>query len=299
MSEKFDYYYGEESESCSFYRIPRLLVLGTRFSGLSTDAKLLYGLMLDRMNLSARNGWYDGAGRVYIYYTLEEIQESLRCGHGKAVRLLAELDTEKGIGLIERKKQGQGKPTRIYVKRYTTRAVPPPADFPGEEVKTSENGKSRVPQSGRADFPKGDGNYIDRKQTDVNQLYRSSSSPPGGGRWERERMTEKVRSQVEYGRLCERYEVELIDELVAVITDVLCSTRPTLRVGGELLPAWQVQKRFRLLERDHLEYVIESLQRTTAQVVNVRAYLMTTLYNAPVTIYHYYQAEVQHDLAGG
>ena len=66
MSEKFDYYYGEESESCSFYRIPRLLVLGTRFSGLSTDAKLLYGLMLDRMNLSARNGWYDGAGRVYI-----------------------------------------------------------------------------------------------------------------------------------------------------------------------------------------------------------------------------------------
>lgn len=144
MSEKFDYYYGEESESCSFYRIPRLLILGTRFSGLSTDAKLLYGLMLDRMNLSARNGWYDGAGRVYIYYTLEEIQESLRCGHGKAVRLLAEMDTEKGIGLIERKKQGQGKPTRIYVKRYTTRAVPPPADFPGEEVKTSENGKSRV-----------------------------------------------------------------------------------------------------------------------------------------------------------
>lgn len=55
MSEKFDYYYGEESESCSFYRIPRLLVLGTRFSGLSTDAKLLYGLMLDRMNLSAQN----------------------------------------------------------------------------------------------------------------------------------------------------------------------------------------------------------------------------------------------------
>lgn len=110
MSEEFDYYYGEESESCSFYRIPRLVVLGARFSGLSTDAKLLYGLMLDRMNLSARNGWYDGAGRVYIYYTLEEIQESLRCGHGKAVRLLAELDTEKGIGLIERKSRARGGP---------------------------------------------------------------------------------------------------------------------------------------------------------------------------------------------
>ena len=75
MSGVFDYYYGEESESCSFYRIPRLLIVGKRFSGLSIDAKLLYGLMLDRMNLSARNGWYDDAGRVYIYYTLEEIQE--------------------------------------------------------------------------------------------------------------------------------------------------------------------------------------------------------------------------------
>lgn len=109
MEYMFDYYYGEESESCSFYRIPRLLIVGERFSGLSMDAKLLYGLMLDRMNLSARNGWYDDAGRVYIYYTLEEIQESMSCGHGKAVRLLAELDTGKGIGLIERTKQGQGK----------------------------------------------------------------------------------------------------------------------------------------------------------------------------------------------
>ena len=136
MSGVFDYYYGEESESCSFYRIPRLLILGERFSGLSTDAKLLYGLMLDRMNLSARNGWYDDAGRVYIYYTLEEIQESMSCGHGKAVRLLAELDTGKGIGLIERTKQGQGKPARIYVKRYTTREIPAPPtvppDFPNQ-----------------------------------------------------------------------------------------------------------------------------------------------------------------------
>ena len=156
MPGVFDYYYGEESESCSFYRIPRLLIVGERFSGLSTDAKLLYGLMLDRMNLSARNGWYDDAGRVYIYYTLEEIQESMSCGHGKAVRLLAELDTGKGIGLIERTKQGQGKPTRIYVKRYTTREIPaPPAvppDFPNTEVQTSENGKSGSLILGSLDF---------------------------------------------------------------------------------------------------------------------------------------------------
>ena len=88
----FDYYYGDESNQFSFYRIPRQLVTGDRFKRLSTDAKLLYGLLLDRMGLSAKNGWYDEQGRVYIYYTLDEIQEDLNCGHGKAVKLLSELD---------------------------------------------------------------------------------------------------------------------------------------------------------------------------------------------------------------
>ncbi len=88
----FDYYYGDESEQFSFYRIPRQLVIGERFKGLSTDAKLLYGLLLDRMGLSAKNGWYDEKRRVYIFYTLNEIQEDMNCGHEKAVKLLAELD---------------------------------------------------------------------------------------------------------------------------------------------------------------------------------------------------------------
>ena len=91
----FSYFYGEESEQFSYFRIPRLLVRSKKFKTLSTDAKLLYGLMLDRMGLSAKHGWYDELGRVYIYYTLDEIQTDLMCGHNKAVRLLAELDTGK------------------------------------------------------------------------------------------------------------------------------------------------------------------------------------------------------------
>ena len=167
-NQDFDYYYGDESNQFSFYRIPRQLVTGERFKQLSTDAKLLYGLLLDRMGLSAKNGWYDGAGRVYIYYTLEEIQNDLRCAHGKAVKLLAELDKGKGFSLIERVKQRQGRPTKIYVTRFTTRNVPPPppqpepesdpeprppifgiADFRKSEVQTSENQKSRLPKIGR------------------------------------------------------------------------------------------------------------------------------------------------------
>lgn len=121
----YDYYYGAESSQFSFYRIPRQLITGDHFKRLSTDAKLLYSLLLDHMSLSAKNGWYDDQGRVFIYYTLDEIQENLNCAHGKAVKLLSELDTGNGFGLIERVKQGQGRPTKIYVKRFTTRMKPP------------------------------------------------------------------------------------------------------------------------------------------------------------------------------
>ena len=111
-------FYGHEAEQYSFYRIPKQLISDSRFRNVSTDAKLLYGLMLDRMGLSMKNGWLDEQGRVYIFFVLDEIQDLLQCGHEKAVKLLAELDSEKGIGLIERVKQGQGKPTIIYVKQF-------------------------------------------------------------------------------------------------------------------------------------------------------------------------------------
>ena len=113
----FDYYYGGESDQFPFYRIPQQLIAGKDFQHVSAEAKLLYGLLLDRMDLSAKNGWHDKLGRVYIYFTLAEIQENLNRGHDKATKLLVELDTPNGCGLIERVKQGQGHPAKIYVKR--------------------------------------------------------------------------------------------------------------------------------------------------------------------------------------
>lgn len=118
----FDYYYGNEADQFSFFRIPRQLVKDRRFDRLSIDAKLLYGLLLDRMGLSIKNGWHDEAGRVYIYYTLQEIQENLGCRHDTATKLLTELGSGKrGFGLIERIRQGLGRPAKIYVKRFTAR----------------------------------------------------------------------------------------------------------------------------------------------------------------------------------
>ena len=109
---KFDYYYGIEADQFSFYRVPRLLVKDSRFRELSSDAKLLYGLMLDRMSLSMKNNWHDEENRAYIYYTMENIMEDLGCAKEKCAKVLAELDSKKGYGLIEKKE------TRIRETRY-------------------------------------------------------------------------------------------------------------------------------------------------------------------------------------
>ena len=101
------YFYGDEAMQFTYFRIPCQLITHPRFKHLSTDSKLLYGMLLDRMSLSIKNEWYDDTGRVYIYYTVDEIGSNLNCGRDKAMKLLAELDTGKGVGLIERIKQGQ------------------------------------------------------------------------------------------------------------------------------------------------------------------------------------------------
>ena len=309
----FDYYYGDESNLFSFYRLPRQLITGDAFKRLSTDAKLLYGLLLDRMSLSAKHGWYDEQGRVYIYYTLEEIQADMNCGHEKAVKLLAELDTSKGFGLIERVKQGQGRPTKIYVKRFTSCEKPPqPAvpqaiprlpifgsqDFGKTEVQKSEKQKSALRIFGSADFGKSDASYIKSNQTDCSQLNPSihpSPSASGTGLMDRYDCQKAICENIGYDNLCTQYNREDVDEVVELMTDVLCSTRPTLRIGGENLPAAQVKSRFYQLDSGHLEYVFDCLRKNTTEIRNIRAYLLTALYNAPATISNYYQAAVQHD----
>lgn len=115
---QFRYYYGDESEQFSFFKIPKLLITHELFRNLSNDAKILYGLLLDRMSLSQKNKWYDEENRAYIVCSIEEITELLNCSRNKAIKSLQELDTEKGIGLIEKRRMGQGNNTIIYVKNF-------------------------------------------------------------------------------------------------------------------------------------------------------------------------------------
>ena len=155
---QFDYYRGMEAEQYTFYRIPKVLFTAECFKSLSCEAKVLYGLLLDRMSLSIKNRWFDEEDRVYIIFTVEEIAELMNCGTQKAVRLLKELDADKGIGLIEKKRLGLGKPNVIYVKNFIIRQTE------GKEreekqggmpinAQNSENHNSRVVKTTIQEFP--------------------------------------------------------------------------------------------------------------------------------------------------
>lgn len=300
----FNYFYGAQAESYSFIRVPRLLITGEEFKELSTDAKLLYSLLLDRMGLSLRSGWLDAEGRVYIYYTVDEIQDNLNCGHGKACKLLAELDTVKGIGLIERKKQGQGKPTKIYVKQFVERDSDPQLGQPKNEGLhgrnmdgcTPENGKSGQRETGVQGVSKPDGNYINNIYTENSytdlSIYQSLLPPESY-----EACLEELKEQVDYPLLSLSYLDDAPEGILELICDVLCSTAPGVKIGGETIPIEKIKARFRKLRFEHIAYALDSLDQTTSDIKNMRAYLLTALYNAPLTIGPYYSAAVRHDRA--
>ena len=111
----FDYFYGQSGEMFSYFRMPKILFRDIKFKDLSTDAKTLYGILLDRMGLSVKNGWLDEQGRVYIIFPVQEVMDALGCADNKATKLFRELEK---FGLIERKWRGLGKPNLIYVKNF-------------------------------------------------------------------------------------------------------------------------------------------------------------------------------------
>lgn len=295
---KLNYHYAERAEQYSFYRMPKVLFTDNRFKRLSTDAKVLYGLMLDRMSLSVMNKWFDEEKRVFIYYSLEDAMEQLNCGKDKGVKLFAELDTGKGYGLIERKKQGQGKPTIIYVKEL----------FGNSEVLTSEKPKSALLKNRTQDFGKADPNNTDINNTDFSDteiisypigdepVKKSSSDTI---RWidECKAYKELIKKNIDYDIIKAQYG-SWLDEIVLIMTDVVCSRSPTIRINKQDYPTDVVRSRFLKITSEHIEYIHDSIKDNTSNVRNIRAFLITTIYNSLETIDSFYSAKVNHDLYG-
>lgn len=114
----FDYYYGQEAEQFSFVKIPQVFFTDETFQKMSCEAKILYGLMLNRMNLSIKNEWLDEKNRVFIIYTVEDVMDTMACAKAKAVKIIKELED---MELIEKNRQGFGQPTLIYVKNFISK----------------------------------------------------------------------------------------------------------------------------------------------------------------------------------
>lgn len=175
-----DYFYGAQADQFAFYRIPKALFTDERFKSISAEAKILYGILLDRMSLSRKNGWLDEQGRVFIIFTLDEVMEAIGCADQKATKLLNELDSK--AGLIERKRQGLGKPNLIFVKNFVDNSAGSIPPAPESRIKTRENHDSAdvnftTPESRKSRGSNTDSNYTDLSETET---YPFPSGQVGG-----------------------------------------------------------------------------------------------------------------------
>ena len=281
----YDYFYGQSGELFSYFRIPKALFQDHRFRQLSTDARTLYGILLDRMSLSAKNGWLDEQGRVYIIYTVREVQESLCCAEHKAVKLFRELEQ---ADLIERKRRGLGRPSLIFVKNFST-------EVSKMHPLNCANSNSGAVQNAVQEQPKPQCN-----KTDKNKTERNKPDPIHSG---------NIREQLE-DYFYQALEVELLfrlhpddEDTIYQIVDLLvdtCSTkRKMLRIAGDDKPAEVVRSRLKKLNADHIRFVLGCLSETTVPVRNMKQYLLASLYNAPTTMSLYYQNKTNHDFARG
>ena len=426
---QFDYFRGMEAEQYSFYRVPKVLFTAECFKSLSCEAKVLYGLMLDRISLSIKNRWLDEEDRVYIVFTVEETMELLGCSRQKAVKSIAELDVEKGLGLIEKRRLGLGKPNVIYVKNFMIKECCEQEEklcdaeesrrceerfsgsmenelqevlesglrknellFPGNaetgfqgtagsDLRNCEAGilrsmenefqevpesyfrkyenqisgsmKNRIPEVPESDFQKYENhtsgslkngfqevsepyfqkyenhtsgsmkselpevpesdcnktdiiktefNKTDRNETKKNRIDRILSYPVRS----QEQFTEDAVRRVNECRQFVRKNIdyaehagEEVDELVELIVEILMMPDHTMvRIGGVDRPASLVKSQFAKLRYAHIEYVVFAMRQNTTKVGNIRAYLLTALYNAPMTMNNYYQARINHDMYG-
>ena len=283
-----DYFYGQTGELFSFYRIPKALFQEQRFQSLSTDAKTLYGILLDRMSLSVKNGWLDKQNRVFIIFTIEDVKRALCCADNKATKLLRELEK---FGLIERKRRGLGRPSLVYVKNFS-------ADSSKTRFQNRENHESGGFKSASQDPAKPRCNKTDKNNTEMNETYPFNSEETDGMS-QREQLEKYFSQSLEVElllRLCPDDE-DIIYQIVDLLVDTCATKRKMLRIAGDDRPAEVVRSRFMKLNADHIKFVLKCLAENSSPIRNMKQYLLASLYNAPTTMQLYYQNQTNHDLA--
>lgn len=258
----FDYFYGQSGEMFSYFRVPKILFRDIKFKDLSTDAKTLYGILLDRMGLSVKNGWLDEQGRVYIIFPVQEVMDALGCADNKATKLFRELEK---FGLIERKRRGLGKPNLIYVKNFAD------PRFQNREKNDSGNADSEVQDAAKQRRNKTEWNNTEMSETDP------FLSEEGDGADERTRLEAYFMQLLEVDLLLRACpdEEDTIHQIVNLLVDTCSSKRRMLRVAGDttLIP---VQAQY--LSAKGLEQLLQTIQKVRRQInpkLKIEGILMT------------------------
>ena len=287
-----DYFYGEQANLFSFYRLPKVLFTDRKFQKVSIEAKVLYGLLLDRMGLSIKNGWLDEDSRVYIIFTTEEIMDALYCADNKATKLLKELE---GCELIERKRRGLGKPNLIYVKNFASDPSEP-------RDQNRENNDSRVvktatPEPLKSRGIKNNQNYTDLSDTDP-FFSGETAGTEAEGKDDRALYQDYFSDQINLDSVIASNpdDEDMLREMQELLVDTACSHRKMIRIAGDDKPTEVVRGQLMKLNSDHIRFVLSCMKENTTQVRNMRQYLLASLYNAPMTMHSSYAARVQHDL---
>lgn len=341
----YDYFYGADgANQYAFFRIPKLLIRGKQFHEISIDAKLLYGLMLDRLQMSIKNSWFDENNRVYIIYTIEDIMYDLNCGNQKAVKVLAEL--EKKAGLVKKRRRGLGKPSIIYVMNFysgiqlvkkRTEQTKEQGDsgniYSVDDVDsisqkyenhTSENAdpitqkceeytsESVISTSQKVwESQCNNNNMNNTKMNKTNPIESTNNyrmlliknpqkQSDGLDRIaERKKYEEVLRNKLGIEYLKQNYQdkEDIVEEIFELILDTVTSKAKTIRCAGDDKPAEIVKSQFMKLNMLHIEYILYCLTSNILDIKNIKAYLLTLLYNAPFTMDSYYTTKVSYDMA--
>ena len=305
------YYEANDALSFSYRKSPQYIYTNEKYNKISDGAKLLYTALINRLSMSLKNNWHDDEGRCYVYYSLVDVMNDFGWGRGKAVRVFAELDKKTGVGLIDRKRIGLGKPSVIYLPKIEsdTYSVGESADknetdvtFEPEEsdVKTEsvkdlntdfmkfENETSKSIETESSKFPKQDSNNNNINKKDLNNKYFNNinhsvcNEGPDISEYYFQKMYYEsvIKENIGYDQKRLRIPLTRIDEIIRIMVGAMCSSEIFVKIGNMIVPREELRQRFLEIEDVHIENVYREYCKINTPIKNISGYLITALYNA-------------------
>ncbi|WP_044930961.1 DUF6017 domain-containing protein [Butyrivibrio sp. AC2005] len=336
MGKKLDlnYFYGQESDQFNFIRIPKTLLYNPMYEDISLEEAVVYSMLLDRMQLSMKNGWYDELGRAYVYCSIETIMEFANCGKNKAGDFLKKLDA---VGLIE-KVLIPGRGLKIYVKNFILKEDPTfenqilgkrdellqgtignskvLVDNSEKSIQKSNNvvcflndpiQNSNVPETESKPIPVYFSNTNNTK-TNNNNLSNNLSNQPitvtgpddaMGFETDEQGYAELIRENIGLDSLMAEnpHDREFLQGLYDLILETVLCQSESIVVASNKYSSNFVKAKMLKLNKYHIEYVMDCWKNLKDVPRNVRKYMLAALFNAPSTCDAYIQVEVNRDMA--